>query len=277
MKYEEVSKSVVFAQNEYGANLVCIALENELIFVEAGLHTVIAANFRKAMEAKFNRKASTLLLSHSHIDHFFGMDAFSDLKVVAAEAGKLRFERIVNAEFTEEIIENFSRVFPHFRESVEVAKPFLPNVWVQDKMILGEENQQVVFQVVGGHSGCSSSIHYVPDGVMIVGDLVQVDLYPYFGEPDTDIEKWIHALKTWESMDIKAVLPGHGKFVTKDYLLGVRTFFEGMLATLKELKAEGVPIEEVIHHSNLPSGYWGKDAIRKPPYDMSIANLYKKL
>ena len=277
MKLEEISRSVIFGQNEYGSNLICIALETGLVFVEAGLNKAIAADFRKSMEERFGRKGNMLVLTHAHLDHFFGMGAFSDIKVVAAEAGRARFERFVNADYDEKTIESISQVFPCFRESLALGRPFKPDVWVKDRTSLGDESQKVIFEVVGGHSACSSSIHYVPDKVMIAGDLVQVDAYPYFGEPDTSVEKWIHILKTWESMDIDFILPGHGRPVKRDYLHGVRTFFEEMLRVLKDLKADCVPIEEAIRHEKLPTGYWGKDAIRKPSYDMSIANLYRRL
>lgn len=268
---------MIFCQNDSGSNLICIALESELVFVDAGLNEAVAADFRKSMENRFGRKGNMLVLTHAHLDHFFGMGAFSAVKVVAAEAGRARFERIVNADYNEKTIENISRVFPRFGESVNLGRPFMPDFWVKDRMNLGDETEKAVFEVIGGHSDCSSSVHYVPDKVMIVGDLVQVDAYPYFGEPDTDVEKWIRILKTWESMDIDFILPGHGRPVRRDYLIGVRTFFEEMLFALKDLKADGIPIEEVIYHKKLPTGYWGKDAIRKPPYDASIANLYRRL
>jgi 3'-phosphoadenosine 5'-phosphosulfate sulfotransferase (PAPS reductase)/FAD synthetase len=62
MSYKEISESVVLCQNTWGSNSSCIALDDELIFVDTGLNTTNAANFRKAMEEKFNRKTSTLML-----------------------------------------------------------------------------------------------------------------------------------------------------------------------------------------------------------------------
>ncbi len=276
MMYEEISESVVFAQNEWGSNSVCIALEDELIFIDTGLNTSDARAFRESMEAKYNRKASTLILTHGHIDHFFGMAAYSDLQVIAAEIGKERFNRIISAEYNTEFVENMSKYFLGFKESVKEAKPFMPTIWVDEKITIGR-NKELIFEIKGGHSGCSSVIHYVPEKVVITGDLLQVDVYPYFGEPDTDLEKWISALKTWEGMDIKAVLPGHGRHVEKSYLTGVRVFFEEMLATVKQLKADGIQIEEVAYNSKIPTGYWSKEAVRKPAYDFSITNLYRKL
>jgi glyoxylase-like metal-dependent hydrolase (beta-lactamase superfamily II) len=275
VSFEDVTGSVVLAQNDYGANLVCIALENELVFVDAGLHTGFAAGFRRAMEERFGLKASTLMMTHAHIDHLLGIGAFSDCEVVAAEAGRMRFERFLAAEYTEEVIQGVERVFPHFRESVELAELSMPTTWVKDRMVLG--GGDVVFQLVGGHSSCSSSIHVIPERVMMAGDLMQVDRAPYFGEPDTDIGSWVEALKTWEDMDVGALIPGHGGAVDRSYVARVRAFFEEMLGALRSLKEEGVPLDEVAHHTRLPSGYWPVDAERKPTYDFSINNLYKRL
>jgi glyoxylase-like metal-dependent hydrolase (beta-lactamase superfamily II) len=275
LSFEDVTESVVLAQNDYGSNLVCVALEDELVFVDAGLHTGFTAEFRRAMEERFGLKASTLIMTHAHIDHLLGIGAFSDCDVVAAEAGMMRFERFLAAEYTEETIQSAEMVFPHFRESIELAKLSMPTTWVKDRMVLG--GGDVVFQLVGGHSSCSSSIHVIPERVIIAGDLMQVDRTPYFGEPDTDIVRWVWALKTWEDMDIDTVVPGHGGTVDLSYVARVRVFFEEMLEALRSLKEEGVPLDEIAHHPRLPSGYWPVDAERKPTYDFSINNLYKRL
>jgi glyoxylase-like metal-dependent hydrolase (beta-lactamase superfamily II) len=275
LSFEGVTESVVLAQNDYGANLVCVALEDELVFVDAGLHTGFTAGFRRAMEERFGLKASTLMMTHAHIDHLLGIGVFSDCDVVAAEAGRMRFERFLAAEYTEEMIQRAERVFPHFRESIELAELSMPTIWVKDRMVLG--GGDVVFQLVGGHSSCSSSIHVIPERVIMAGDLMQVDRTPYFGEPDTDIGRWVGALKTWEDMDIGTVIPGHGGAVDQSYVSRVRVFFEEMLEALRSLKEEGVSLDEVAYHPRLPSGYWPVDAERKPTYDFSINNLYRRL
>lgn len=276
MSYKEISKSVILFQNTWGSNSVCIALDDELIFIDTGLNTTNAANFRKVMEEKFNRKTSTLILTHGHIDHFLAMGAFSDIQVVAPELAKAGIEKFVNAEFTEQIITNMSSVFLGFRESIGEAKLFMPNKWMKDKMFFGK-NQEVVFQVVGGHSACSSTIHFVPENIITSGDLVQVDVYPYFGEPDTDMEKWVAALKSWENMKVNTVLPGHGKKIDGKYLSNVRKYFDGLLNTLKELKKENYPEEDVAKHPKIPKGYWPDSATKTPWFDYSIVNLYKNL
>ena len=276
MTYQEIANSVVFSENKYGSNTACIALKDELIFIEAGLNTLDAKQFRASMEKKFKRKASTLILTHGHIDHFFAMGAFTDLQVVAAKEAKPKIERFVKVEFTDEIIANFEKYFPTFTEAAKDAELFMPEKWVDNKMIIGN-NSEIEIQVTGGHSNCSSSIYFAAEKILAAGDLLQVSGYPYFGEPDTDIEKWINAIKTWEQMNLEAIIPGHGVLVKPAFLINVREFFEEMLVVLTELKKAGVPEEAVIHHEKLPSGYWSNDAKRTPSYDFSIVNLYKKL
>ncbi|MHA1187234.1 MAG: MBL fold metallo-hydrolase [Candidatus Heimdallarchaeota archaeon] len=276
MIYQEISESVVFLPRANGSNLACIALEDELVFFDAGLHTKVAAEFRKQMEEKYQRKTGALILTHGHIDHFFGMGAFADVKVIAAKEAEANIKRYVDAEITEEILANLEQYFATIKEAGKDAKLFMPNQWFDRKATYGK-NDDLVFTVIGGHSGCSSTIYFEKEGAIITGDLMQVERYPYFGEQDTDLEKWINAIKSWQEMAVKSVIPGHGRVVDVDYLSSVRSFFEDMLKAVKELKEEKVPEEEIANHSKIPKGYWPKDAKRNPSYDYSIVNLYRKL
>ena len=56
MKHIQVTDNVVLYRIPQGSNIICIALDNELVFIDTGLNTVVASNFRKEMEKKFGRK-----------------------------------------------------------------------------------------------------------------------------------------------------------------------------------------------------------------------------
>ena len=73
-------------EQAYGSNITCIALDEGLVFVDASLSTAVAGQFRKDMEARFERKTIALILTHGHLDHFLGMGAFADVEVIAAAA-----------------------------------------------------------------------------------------------------------------------------------------------------------------------------------------------
>ncbi len=276
MKYEQVTDSIALLKMNQGSNVACVALEDELIFIDTGLNTIVAKEFRKTMEKKYNKKASTLILTHGHIDHFLGLGAFSDCKVVAASFGKPRFERFVAQEVPESFLDGMSSVFPSIKVEYAISELSMPNMWVKERKTCGKK-QELTFQVIGGHSECSSSIFYSPDRVLFVGDLIQADVYPYFGEPDTDMNKWINALKDWEEQDIQFILPGHGGVLTRNYVSKVRIYLENLIKTLSEFKSEGISEEELVKLDVFDEGYWPKKATRKPAFNFSLVNLYRSL
>ncbi len=75
-----------------------------------------------------------------------------------------------------------------------------------------------MFANTGGHTAGSSYVYVPSEKVLITGDLVQVDKYPYFGDQSTDIQAWIDTLKKWYAMNPTRVCPGHGRVVDTDYL-----------------------------------------------------------
>ncbi|MBY9000033.1 MAG: MBL fold metallo-hydrolase [Candidatus Heimdallarchaeota archaeon] len=276
MNHQKITDTVVFSESSTGSNLACLALEEGLYFVDAGMNTTRASEFRKEMEEKFSMNTLGLFVTHAHIDHFLGMQAFSDVEIIAAKESIPRFERFTNVVFTEEIIENMSKIFPTIKKDIEEAKISMPTIFVDEKQEFGKD-KDILFKVLGGHSSCSSEILYQKDKVLFTGDLIQVDVYPYFGEPDTDLKKWVKALLDWESKEEYKFLAGHGKVIDSKYITSVREFFEEMLIVVKELKFTGVSKEEIVEHPKIPKGYWPNTAVRRPPYNFSISQLYDKV
>ena len=123
-KIVDVSPSVVMAQNPSGSNLTCIALEDGLVFVDTGLSTEAASDFRKQMEKRFDRPTRYLMLTHANIDHIFAMGAFADVEVVAAASSRPLFEHQLAIEWNEEAIVGYNNVFPTFVERKRVLSDF---------------------------------------------------------------------------------------------------------------------------------------------------------
>lgn len=278
LAYIDVSPSVVMLENEKvnGSNITCLATDEGLVFVDCGLFTDIAAEFRKDMEARFDKETVALLLTHAHTDHFFGMGAFADVPVVAAAAEKPLFENQLSIDFQSRV-EGYKRVFPLFDQALKTAKPFAPTKWFEEETTFGTGKHQVVIRWTGGHTaGCSYAL-MTSEGVLVAGDNVQVDYYPYFGDQTGDMTVWIETLKQWENMDLQTICPGHGRIVDKSYVTMARRYFEDLVAALGKLKSDGVPIQEAVSHPGLPKGYW-PGGLEKPGwFDPAVAGLYRSL
>ncbi|MFX1477333.1 MAG: hypothetical protein ACFFCI_04305 [Promethearchaeota archaeon] len=60
----------------------CIALPNELIFIDCGVYPDLALNFREDMEKVYQKKCSHLFLTNSHWDHMMAMEVFEDTNLL---------------------------------------------------------------------------------------------------------------------------------------------------------------------------------------------------
>ena len=276
VEYVDISPSVVMAENPNGSNIICIALADGLVFVDTGLITELAAEFRAAMERRFERPTTHLLLTHGHIDHIFAMGAFADVEVAAPRSEKVLIEKQLAIEWDEKTTTVYTGIFPSFVDAVASAKPFLPTVWVDGEQSVGSGESMVIYSTTGGHTTGSSYVWFPQERVLVTGDLVQVDKYPYFGDETNDFDAWIGALKRWHAMDPGAVCPGHGRFVSKNYLRMEWEYFEALVAALKKLKAEGVPVEKAVVDPSLPEYYW-PDMPEPRWWKYSIAMYYRTL
>ena len=273
----DVAPSVVMAQNPSGSNITCIALDDGLVFVDTGLSTEAAAAFRRQMEKRFDRPTKYLMLTHAHLDHIFAMGAFDDVQVVAAAAERPLFEHQLALEWDENAIQGYNNIFPTFAEAQRTAKPFLPTVWVESEQVFGSPEKNVVFAATGGHTSGSSYVSFPSEAVLVTGDLVQVDKYPYFGDETTDLTVWVDTLKSWYATNPARVCPGHGRVVDRDYLRLEWEYFENLVAALRALKNDGVSMEDAVIHPSLPAGCWVDNCPEPRWFKYCIALTYSRL
>ncbi|MEX1311550.1 MAG: MBL fold metallo-hydrolase [Candidatus Sulfomarinibacteraceae bacterium] len=270
----EASPTVVTAVHDNGSNISCVALADGLVFFDASLSTRTARHFRRAMETRFERPTIALVLTHAHIDHILGMGAFSDVEVIAAAAGRPRWERFVAVEWTDQAVAGFAAVFPTLPDEIGDAELRLPDVWFEDEHVLGGDGDAVTVRRTGGHTADSASVIAGDGRVVIAGDLVQARRRPYFGEPDTDFDAWIGALEDWEALDVGAVCPGHGPVIDRAELGEIRQWFQGAVAAMVEVKQRAASFDEVLADPGLPAGYWPADATVPRWWGFCVKRLY---
>ncbi len=195
--------------------LTCINLPKALIIVECGANSEKAKEFRRRMEHQYNRKMSHLLLTHAHWDHSDALNAFQDVTVVISKKGATKI-----------------------KADVKVAETFT----------IGSEGKEVLFQVSEGHSPDSAYVYYPSDKVLITGD----NLLSCYAQVFSNGKIVLELYRSWESLDVKHIIPGHGFVVNKDYLINVRTYFDDLIEVLTELKSQGLTINQVLKHADLP-------------------------
>jgi len=252
----EVTDSVIVCQDTsyYSVNMVCVNLENELVFIDTSTKTELAKQFRKEMERKFNTDKSTLVITHANNDHFIAVDAFSDISVV------------VSSFFTERV--------KQYNPPDSTKKTLLQARTFSEELIFGSGVNQLIFHHTGGHTADSVYGFFPKDKIVIAGDNMISDMPQYFPFADTDLNKWIDCLKNWEQLNAEKFICGHGSVVGKDHVTKVRIYFEKLLQFLTDSLKKELSTEDVLSHPERPD-YFDEDPDQW--LDNGMALYYEKM
>lgn len=235
MNLLELTDSVIVCQDHsyYEVNMVCIDLDSELVFVDTCTKTQLARNFRNQMEERFGKKKATLVITHANGDHFQAIEVFKDLPV------------FVSVPFIERVKQY--RLSGKKRKLLQQARTF------SEEISFGQQDRQLLFRYCGGHTDDSSYGFLPSEKVVIAGDNLISNMPQYFPFADTDLNKWITCLRSWEQLDAEQFICGHGGIVGKDHVAKVREFFETLQGFLVTSREKRLTVEEVLNHPGMPA------------------------
>jgi cyclase len=93
-----------------------------------------------------------------------------------------------------------------------------------------------------GHTPGVTAVYIPEEKVVFTGDNVVGQSRTAYH--DAQPEKWLESLKTLENLDVKFVLPGHGKVCDKAYLKQQAAIVRGWWEGSQKAKAEGIPFDD---------------------------------
>ncbi|UCE11249.1 MAG: MBL fold metallo-hydrolase [Candidatus Thorarchaeota archaeon] len=249
-------------------NVTCISLDDGLVFIDTGKDARATSKFRSKMEARFKKKPIFVLLTHTHWDHIFGMEVFSDVPIISSDAGVEAIRKELDGELSKE---GRQKVIKQIRESLkeegrtpsEAHKQFfddltnvtitVPSIGVKGEIEFGSEGRRYKYWSIGGHSDCSSVVFCEKEKVLITGDNLVAEhaanspcMLAGF-KPEA-----IEILESFEQMDVDTFIPGHGPVVGPEYVVKSTEWFSKMFSFLSDLKSKGVPSEKAVSDPALP-------------------------
>lgn len=271
-EYIDVSENIVLMRitgtghNE--GNVTCIELDDRLVFVDAGRVAKPIKEFRSKMEERFDKVTSLLLLTHTHGDHYFGIDAFSDVPIITTSKGVESIAENMKTEWSQEgrqkTIEEVKGFFKEqgkpipekykkWQKDLLEAEIHPPTIGVKDEISIESNGGQIHYRSIGGHSECSAYLFCESENILITGDNLVAEhgsnsacMLAGLGADGVDI------LQSFEGMNVDKLIPGHGPVVNTDYVRTSREWFTNMFEKLRVLKKKGLSKEEAIADSSLP-------------------------
>jgi hydroxyacylglutathione hydrolase len=189
-------------QNAYENNCNTYLIRGEVtVLVDPG-HSRYTSNLFHQMEGDgvSPEEVDLIIVTHSHPDHFEGLEAFKDKSVKTA----------MNREEERYLGENGKLLFQMMGRPVP---PFRIDFYLKEgELHLGKETFYV-YQTPG-HSPGSLSIHWPERKVLFTGDLV---FYRGIGRtdfPEGHSKAIRESLERMSRLDTELLLPGHGEVVS---------------------------------------------------------------
>lgn len=148
-----------------------------------------------------NKPIDRIIISHSHPDHWFGLEFFKDIPIYSLAETKSTIEKIGDI-----VIEKKKK---RLAEAV-TAKKVVPNHIVKEATEIIDGLKYVYSKVSNAEDAYQLLILLPEINTVIAQDLVYNDVHFYLGQNAT--KEWITALKKIHALDgYDTILTGHGK------------------------------------------------------------------
>jgi len=228
-----------------GVNAGFIITPKSIIHIDSGM-TINDGRYlaESAMRKAGGKKNITLILTHHHSDHIFGMRVFKEMnaKIIAHE--NLRkfllhrrpplFRRILD-EYKPFVVKLMVEKLSYSREKAEEilgdVKLYPPDQVFKNDMEIEIGGEKLTLLYTPGHVPSEISIYHPSSKTLFAGDTIYEGMPPTtrFGGPK-EWRQWIKSLEKLEKLDIKNIVPGHGKICGKNEIRRNISYLEEILS-----------------------------------------------
>ena len=255
MSLRQISHHVYVDTEVGGGNSGAILLEDGIVVVDAAFARSARA-FRTSVEKISPKKITHLILTHSHSDHVFGNEVYTDCEIVAHESLKTRMQELASTDWTKENLQrqvaDLERTNPQMAEQFKEVHIVLPTRTFTDKLVLGQGQFRVEVIHTGGHTADSSIVHIPQEGIVFAGDLIFAGIYPFGGDPSADPDVWVKALNRIRNMHPTFIVPGHGPVCNLEEIDNYISYISKTKSVMLRLLSENKSEDEVVTNPALP-------------------------
>ena len=216
------------ANQNFISNAGFVVTDDSVVVIDALGSPALAEELVAKIKQITPKPISTVILTHYHADHIYGLQVFKALgaKIVANGLAK----EYINSETARLRLEaSRTELAPWINADTKMVNA---DKWIaQDAVPLSVGGTDFVLQHMGpAHTPEDTAVFLPQTGVLFIGDVVFRNRIPYVGQADS--RHWITALDALLKLPVKVMVPGHGPAsdeprkdmqMTRDYLEFLRT------------------------------------------------------
>ena len=216
------------ANQNFISNAGFVVTNDSVVVIDALGSPALAEELVAKIKQITPKPISTVILTHYHADHIYGLQVFKALgaKIVANGMAK----EYINSDTARLRLEaSRTELAPWINADTKMVNA---DQWIaQDAVPLSVGGTDFVLQHMGpAHTPEDTAVFLPQTGVLFIGDVVFRNRIPYVGQADS--RHWITALDALLKLPVKVMVPGHGPAsdeprkdmqMTRDYLEFLRT------------------------------------------------------
>lgn len=232
-------------------NVAWVSLGDFLVMVDSGMDPITASEIRNKAEETTGLKFQYLILTHSHSYHVLGNQAFKDCVIVATKETAKQVAK-AKERMTPEQITKYMEQRPEFKEKWQGLEVVVPTeIFEKEYTIESDTGKRLLVIETGGHTAGSAFVFVPEDKVVIAGDLMFAQTYPYGGDPTSNIYTWIQAFNLIAEYEPRIIVPGHGPITDLAEVELQKNYFNEIV-TFMEKNAPHYSLEELLAREDLP-------------------------
>ncbi len=247
IELKEVSPHTIIAnyKDYFDLNAGAIILNNFIIVIDPLVYPKQAKEFRQKLEKKYGLPVKHLFITHSHSDHIFGVAPFKDVEIFGCNDLIDNLKEKKENAWTEEAFDEWKKSEPDYAKFIDEIEIIIPDKGFDKKRVINDNGLHVEFYYSGGHTGCSSYAYFPKEKVLFTGDEIAAGFWPFISDPTGDPEKWIKSFEYMLTLEIEAVVPGHGPIVKKNYIKEELSFLNNLKEAVLKAISEGKEPKEI--------------------------------
>jgi glyoxylase-like metal-dependent hydrolase (beta-lactamase superfamily II) len=223
-------------------NVVIIVGSRATMVVDTGLGQKNGSTVMRAEQKLAKGSILYLTTTHYHSEHTTGEQAFpASTVIIRNKAQQDEMDKSVAGH-----IEVFKKMSAQNLDLLQDVKFRAPDVVFdrETKVDLGGVTARL-FWVGPAHTKGDELIFVEEDSVLIPGDIVQKDIFPILGSPDSSMKGWLAILDNVEALHPKFIVPDHGPAVVDASQIATqRAYLLALQSRALELKKQGVSADD---------------------------------
>lgn len=192
-----------------------------------------------AAEIRQRGEVRCIINTEHHMDHWFGNGMFAVDTILSHEAAR---EAMLAMDL--DYVRERTRVL--YSDPLSIPDDYrlrFPNITYSDEMTFYSGSHTFHLIHIPGHTAGQTAVYIPEEQVVFTGDAVFCENWTavHDGTP----ERWLDSLKIIEDLDVRVIVPGHGRLCGKAYLATQAAIVRGYMDAGEKARGRGADKQDL--------------------------------